>query len=103
MLPPPAGKSPDRQRAFFGHPRGLGHIVFAEGWERFSFYGMQALLMLYMTGYLLQPENIGNVAALAAFGVSWKRSSAAVDAGTGVADLRLVRRLRLFHSGAGRP
>lgn len=61
-----ASESPDG-RAFFGHPRGVGYIVFAEAWERFSFYGMQALLMLYMTGYLLQPENIGNVAAFGGF------------------------------------
>jgi hypothetical protein len=31
---------------FFGHPRGLGYLAFAEAWERFSFYGMQALLVL---------------------------------------------------------
>ena len=33
-------------RSFIGHPRGLGYIAFAEAWERFSYYGMQALLVL---------------------------------------------------------
>lgn len=32
----------------FGHPKGLYYLFFAELWERFSFYGMRALLMLYM-------------------------------------------------------
>lgn len=37
----------------FGHPRGLLYLFFAELWERFSFYGMRALLVLYMTKHLL--------------------------------------------------
>ena len=37
----------------FGHPRGLMYLFFAELWERFSFYGMRALLVLYMTKHLL--------------------------------------------------
>ncbi|MDB5482361.1 MAG: hypothetical protein JWO83_3414 [Caulobacteraceae bacterium] len=35
-----------RQGDVLGHPRGLMYLVFAETWERFSFYGTQALLML---------------------------------------------------------
>ena len=38
-----------RDRAFFGHPRGLSTLFFTEMWERFSYYGMRALLLLYMT------------------------------------------------------
>lgn len=37
----------------FGHPKGLYYLFFAELWERFSFYGMKALLVLYMTKQLL--------------------------------------------------
>ena len=55
---------PDRR--FFGHPRGLAFIVFTEAWERFSFYGMQALLMLYMVKHLLQPGSIEKVSGLGA-------------------------------------
>src|SRR5260370_890044 len=36
-------------RGFFGHPRGLSTLFFTEMWERFSYYGMRAILMLYMT------------------------------------------------------
>jgi len=37
-----------QDRAFFGHPRGLSTLFFTEMWERFSYYGMRALLLLYM-------------------------------------------------------
>ena len=36
-------------RSFFGHPRGLATLFFTEMWERFSYYGMRALLIFYMT------------------------------------------------------
>jgi len=36
-------------RSFFGHPRGLSTLFFTEMWERFSYYGMRAILLLYMT------------------------------------------------------
>src|SRR6266481_1942443 len=36
-------------RGFFGHPRGLSTLFFTEMWERFSYYGMRAFLILYMT------------------------------------------------------
>ena len=35
--------------AFFGHPRGLATLFMTEVWERFSYYGMRALLILFMT------------------------------------------------------
>jgi hypothetical protein len=34
---------------FFGHPRGLSTLFFTEMWERFSFYGLRAILILFMT------------------------------------------------------
>ena len=37
---------------FFGHPRGLATLFFTEMWERFSYYGMRALLILYLTDKL---------------------------------------------------
>ena len=43
---------PSDDRAFFGHPRGLSTLFFTEMWERFSYYGMRALLLLYMTAPL---------------------------------------------------
>jgi len=37
------------EKTFFGHPRGLSTLFFTEMWERFSYYGMRALLILYLT------------------------------------------------------
>jgi POT family proton-dependent oligopeptide transporter len=48
-----------RQTGFFGHPAGLRTLFFAELWERFSYYGMRALLVLFMT------------APIAAGGLGW--------------------------------
>ena len=42
----------------FGHPKGLFYLFFAELWERFSFYGMKALLILYMTKQLLFSDDM---------------------------------------------
>src|SRR6266700_1734547 len=36
-------------KSFFGHPLGLSTLFFTEMWERFSYYGMRALLILFMT------------------------------------------------------
>ena len=51
-------------RAFLGHPAGLGWLSFCELWERFSYYGMQALLVLYLSNYLFLPHQIGQVAGM---------------------------------------
>lgn len=41
-------------QGFFGHPRGLSTLFFTEMWERFSYYGMRAILTLYMTKALVE-------------------------------------------------
>jgi POT family proton-dependent oligopeptide transporter len=51
-------------RAFLGHPKGLGYLGFTEGCERFSDYSMQTLLVLYMVNYLLVPGRMENVVGL---------------------------------------
>ena len=52
----PAEHGPYRPSTdLFGHPRGLTFLFTTEMWERFSYYGMRALLVLYMTKYLLLP------------------------------------------------
>jgi len=51
-------------RAFLGHPKGLGFLGFTEGCERFSYYSMQTLLVLYMVNYLLVPGRMENVVGL---------------------------------------
>jgi POT family proton-dependent oligopeptide transporter len=55
----PAGGS-----EIFGHPKGLTFLFTTEMWERFSYYGMRSLLVLYMTKYLLLPEHAGDVRGL---------------------------------------
>src|SRR6476661_2922604 len=48
VRPPQPGLRESDTR-FFGHPRGLSTLFFTEMWERFSYYGMRALLILFMT------------------------------------------------------
>ncbi|HEU0099318.1 MAG TPA: peptide MFS transporter [Allosphingosinicella sp.] len=56
-------------RAFLGHPKGLGYLSFIEACERFSYYSMQTLLTLYMVNYLLTPARMDGV-----LGLNWLRS-----------------------------
>ncbi len=63
----PAGPAIARDR--FGHPAGLSYLFATEMWERFSYYGMRALLVLYMVEYLLQPRHANTV-----LGLSWFRA-----------------------------
>jgi len=48
----PRPPAPPLDTRFFGHPRGLSTLFFTEMWERFSYYGMRALLILFMTAPL---------------------------------------------------
>src|SRR5207237_5882787 len=57
----------DHDRDFLGHPRGLAYLAISEGWERFSFYGMQTLLVLYMVKQLLLPGHVENIALFPLF------------------------------------
>lgn len=59
----PPARAPD----LWGHPRGLWTIGGTELWDRISFHGMVAMLVLYMTGDLLQPGRVENVAGFAAY------------------------------------
>ena len=40
--------APPASRQWFGHPRGLSTLFFTEMWERFSYYGMRSLLILFL-------------------------------------------------------
>jgi proton-dependent oligopeptide transporter, POT family len=48
----------------FGHPRALPYLFATEMWERFSYYGMRALLVLYMVKHLLDPTQAEDVLGL---------------------------------------
>jgi len=59
-------RSSKRTSDLFGHPRGLTFLFATEMWERFSYYGMRALLVLYMVKLLLLPGHVENVIGLPA-------------------------------------
>ncbi len=58
--------APRAKSDLFGHPRALTFLFATEMWERFSYYGMRSLLVLYMVDYLLKPGRIEGVIGLAA-------------------------------------
>src|SRR3981081_1365793 len=68
MPSPSAAQTRDMARSsdLFGHPRGLTFLFATEMWERFSYYGMRALLVLYMVKYLLHPGHADDVIGLGA-------------------------------------
>ena len=68
-----------RRNDLFGHPRGLTFLFATEMWERFSYYGMRALLVLYMVKYLLQPGHADNVLGLGAFKSALESISGPLD------------------------
>ncbi|TMM48427.1 peptide MFS transporter [Qipengyuania marisflavi] len=55
------------EERLWGHPKGLYFLAMTEAWERFSFYGMRTLLVLYMVQELLLPGRIDNVAGMAGY------------------------------------
>ena len=65
--PAQAGFLDTGDRSFLGHPKGLAFLAFTEAWERFSFYGMSGLVLLYMIQHLLTPAVMGGVFGLAGF------------------------------------
>jgi POT family proton-dependent oligopeptide transporter len=59
--------TPSDDRAFLGHPKGLFYLAFTEAWERFSYYGMTALLVLYMVNQALLPGHLEHIAGFTGF------------------------------------
>lgn len=58
---------PGARDEIFGHPRGLAYLFTTEMWERFSYYGMRALLVLYMVKYLFTPQRTTEIVGLTPF------------------------------------
>jgi POT family proton-dependent oligopeptide transporter len=52
---------------FLGQPKGLFYLAFTEAWERFSFYGMTALVVLYMVNQLLLPGHVEHIGGFSGF------------------------------------
>jgi POT family proton-dependent oligopeptide transporter len=77
-LPPAGFEEYTRDKSFFGHPTGLSTLFFTEMWERFSFYGIRPLLVLFMS------------AALAEGGFGFDRSTASAIVGIYAASVYLA-------------
>jgi proton-dependent oligopeptide transporter, POT family len=65
LAPKQARGDADLSDDFLGQPKGLAFLFGSEMWERFSYYGMRALLVLYMVDYLLKPERVDQALGLA--------------------------------------
>src|SRR5437870_2770047 len=65
-----AATTPSGGRDVLGHPRGLAVLFATEAWERFSYFGNAALVVLYMTKYLLDPGRVETVLGLDAVKVA---------------------------------
>src|SRR6059058_1224615 len=56
-----------RGATFLGHPKGLLYLAFTEAWERFSYYGMTALVVLFMVNQLLLPGHVEHTGGFSGF------------------------------------
>ena len=90
-----AAKEPE----MLGHPKGLFYLFFAELWERFSFYGMRALLMLYMVRELFQALAERDVAAAAVYASYGSLVYASTVVGGRISDRILGMRSSIFLGG----
>ena len=89
-----------REGGFFGHPKGLGPLFFTELWERFSYYGMRSILILYMTSTAAQ-GGLGFDVKQAASIYGWYTMAVYLTAVPGglVADYLTGARLAVFLGG----
>jgi proton-dependent oligopeptide transporter, POT family len=62
-----SGRGQSTRGEILGHPPALAYLFATEMWERFSYYGMRALLVLYMLKYLFAPHRANEVLGLAPF------------------------------------
>src|SRR6266550_4168629 len=62
-----AAQMETKQPTLLGHPKGLFYLAATEAWERFSYYGMTALVVLYMINQLLLPGNVQHIFGFSGF------------------------------------
>ena len=84
---------------FFGHPKGLLYLFFAELWERFSFYGMRALLTLYMVNVVFEALSTRDFAAAAVYASYGSLVYASTVLGGKISDTYLGFRKSIFLGG----
>ena len=85
--------------AFLGHPKGLLYLFFAELWERFSFYGMRALLTLYMVEEIFKSLSNRDFATAAVYASYGSLVYASTVIGGQVSDKILGMRSSIFLGG----
>ena len=87
-------------KTFFGHPIGLSTLFFTEMWERFSFYGMRAILILFMTTDKVQ-EGLGldTETAGAAYGLYTASVYLLSLPGGWIADNKIGQRKAIWYGG----
>lgn len=86
-------------KTLFGHPKGLAYLFFAELWERFSFYGMRALLTLYMVEVIFQALAERDYATAAVYASYGSLVYASTVIGGKVSDSILGMRKSIFLGG----
>ncbi len=87
-------------RSFFGHPRGLATLFFTEMWERFSYYGMRAILILYLTAKVeVGGLNLDVVTAGAIYGLFTSCAYLTSLAGGWIADRFIGQRKAILLGG----
>ncbi|WP_438989540.1 peptide MFS transporter [Polaribacter sp.] len=83
----------------FGHPKGLFYLFFAELWERFSFYGMRALLTLYMVEEIFKSLSNRDFATAAVYASYGSLVYASTVIGGQISDKILGMRASIFLGG----
>ena len=85
---------------FFGHPRGLSTLFFTEMWERFSYYGMRALLILFMTAPIAEGGlGMGTAVAGAIYGLYTSMVYMTTLPGGWIADRVIGQRRAVLYGG----
>ncbi len=87
------------EQQLFGHPKGLFYLFFAELWERFSFYGMRALLTLYMVDVIFEALAQRDYAAAAVYSSYGSLVYASTVIGGRISDTILGMRRSIFLGG----
>ena len=97
---PIMSQQPELATGFAGHPKGLGPLFFTELWERFSYYGMRSILILYMTSTAAQ-GGLGFDVKTAASIYGWYTMAVYLTALPGglIADYMTGARLAVFIGG----
>ncbi len=90
---------PQEEKTIFGHPIGLYYLFFAELWERFSFYGMRALLSLYMVNVIFESLSNRDYATAAVYASYGSLVYASTVIGGRISDTVLGMRRSIFLGG----